>query len=93
MRPHLHLAGAALLVLACSCISGSYQIQRIETQPSSGAFDSLALGEADLTQCLDTLGAPLIVSVNSGNSRDGSTSAMYVRSDSRSRSLALVSTI
>ncbi len=51
----------ALAALASGCVSGSYNRNRILSEPAEAAYEALVAGESDLGDCLEALGAPLIV--------------------------------
>ena len=55
------VALAALALGTAGCLSGSWSRVGIQSEPDAGVYDALVVGEADLTETLDALGAPLLV--------------------------------
>lgn len=48
----------ALLLAAPACVTVTYQDQQVDRPPPERATALLAVGESDLRQCLELLGAP-----------------------------------
>lgn len=55
------VAPLAVVALATGCVSGSWSRVELQSAPEPGVYDALAVGEADLSETLEALGAPLLV--------------------------------